>query len=420
MKHDDGIIRVGGVGTGRIFQWAHMRVYPGFWKKARLVSFFDLNPERTQQARDKYERMLREYAAAHPEAATAIEENLSELRCHNSLDSLLDQVDMVDIATYARGRMVAAIAALEKDVHVITEKPMARTWTEADRAARVAAGHPGVFMQLNDDNIFEPKYLRLRNLMAEKVIGKVHHIKLIRGSRLDSTTVLKAQASALDNGGGCLMDYGSHGLAGAWSALGTHLKPVRVEAVRVGVFFPHRVLEGDPYHIEVDDNAQFKVLFQDPVDGSWLTLFMEASWIGGHIGFNPDNLERQNGNMWIIGDEGVIESLQEPDLHIRRWDGGETTLPMIPFKGESISFVRGIGDFIDCVRTGTPPEFDVNFGADVIAICGSVYLSAIRGVAVTLEEFKEYSRGFIEQYGDNEQADDAIVLDLLKPYKRKE
>jgi predicted dehydrogenase len=420
MKHSDGIIRVGGVGTGRIFQWAHMRVYPKFWRKARLVAFFDLNPERTQQARDKYAGMLKEYAAEHPEAASAIEENLAELQCHDSLESLLTQVDMVDIATHARGRMATAIAALEADVHVITEKPMARTWTEADRAARVAATKPDVFMQLNDDNIFEPKYMRLRDLMEHRAIGRVHHMKLIRASRLNSTTVLKAQASALDNGGGCLMDYGAHGLAGAWAALGAHLRPIRVEAVRVGVLYPHRIIEGEPYYMEVDDNAQFKVLFEDPEDRSWLTLFMEASYIGGHIGFNPQKLERQNGNMWIIGDEGVIESMQEPDLHIRYWNGGETTLPMIPFKGETVSFDRGIGDFFDCVLTGTPPQYDVNFGADVIAICGCVYLSAILGRAVTLEEFKTYSLEFIEQFGDNEQADDAIVLDLLKPYKRKE
>ena len=37
MKNKDGLIRVGGVGTGRIFQHAHLRVYPKFWEKTRLV-----------------------------------------------------------------------------------------------------------------------------------------------------------------------------------------------------------------------------------------------------------------------------------------------------------------------------------------------------------------------------------------------
>ena len=111
MKYPDGIIRVGGVGTGRIFQYAHIKVYPKFWRKARLVGFFDLNSERNQQARDKYVDLLQEYATAHPEAAEAIRENIAELQCHDSLESLLEQVDMIDVATHSKGRMATAIAA---------------------------------------------------------------------------------------------------------------------------------------------------------------------------------------------------------------------------------------------------------------------------------------------------------------------
>ena len=62
---------------------------------------------------------------------------------------------------------------------------------------------------------------------------------------------------------------------------------------------------------------------------------------------------------------------------------------------------------------------DIYFGADIIAICSAVYLSAIQKRAVDLNELKDFSRQFIEKYGDNEKADDAIVLDLLKPYKKE-
>jgi predicted dehydrogenase len=419
MKNPDDIIRVGGVGTGRIFQHAHIRVYPKLWKQARLVGFFDINPERAQQARDKYIQLLEEYAAAHPDAATSVRENLGELKCHDSLDSLLEQADVIDVATFARGRMATAIAALEKGVHAMVEKPMARVWTEADRAARVDAANPDVFLQLSDDNVTDPKYLRLGDLFARQAIGRVHHFKVIRESSLNSTTVLKAQASAMDNGGGCLLDYGAHGLAGVWAALGLHLRPIKAEAVEIGVFFPHRVLEGEPVYMEVEDNAKFKVLFEDPSDGTWITVFMEASWSGGHIGFNPQKHLHSNNNMWIIGDKGEIHSVQETDLHVRRWDGGETTLPMLAFEGERISFDRLTADFFECVRTGTPPKLDSHFGAEIMAICGAVYLSAIRGRAVTLDEFKAYCRGFIEKYGDNEKADEAILTELLEPYKRK-
>jgi predicted dehydrogenase len=52
MEHAAPIIRVGGVGTGRIFQKAHLRVYPTFLREARLVGFYDLDRSRAKEARD--------------------------------------------------------------------------------------------------------------------------------------------------------------------------------------------------------------------------------------------------------------------------------------------------------------------------------------------------------------------------------
>jgi predicted dehydrogenase len=420
MTYVDDIVRVGGVGTGRIFQHAHLRVYPKFTDRAWLVGFYDVDADRAEQARAKYVEILQAYAAEHPDATQAVQANLAELCCYASLDALLDHVDVIDVATHARGRMATAIAALQKGVHVMVEKPMARTWSEADRAARVAASDPSVFMQLNDDNAFDPKYRMLHDLIAQGVIGQVQHVSLIRGSRLDATSVLRSQASALDNGGGCLMDYGSHGLAGVWYALGTHLRPVAVEAVKIAVLYPHRVLEGEPCVIEVDDEAQIKVQFEDPETGSWTTVFLEATWSGGHIGIGSEKPSGQGGGyVRMIGDGGVIHSVSADRITVQRWDGGETVLPMREYVGETVSFDDEIGGFLAGVRVGTPPEIDVHFGAEVIAICGAAYLSAIRGRAVTLDEFKGFSQGYIAKYGDCEQADDAIVLDLLKPYQRR-
>jgi predicted dehydrogenase len=420
MKNDDGIIRVGGVGTGRIFQFAHARTYPQFIEKAWLTGFYDWNPARAQATLDHYAGLLKTHAADHPQHADRVARNLDELRCYPSLDALLDAMDVVDVATHARGRMAAAIAAMEKGVHVMVEKPMARTWTEGDRAARVHTARPQVLFQLNDDNIFDPKYHVYHDLIAQGAIGRVQHVTLIRGSRLDATSVLKSQASALDNGGGCLLDYGSHGLAAIWSVLGTNYRPVRVEAVRIAVLHPHRVLENDPYVVEVDDNAQIKVLFEDPASGAWVTVFLEATWCGGHIGLEKEKSGGQgNGYVYFVGDQGTLFSNSGTSLTLKGYDGSEATLPVREFPAERMSFNEQIGTFLDRVRTGTPTVYDARYGAEVIAVCGAAYLSALRGRAVTLDEFKDFCREYVVRYGDNEAADDAIVLDLLAPYKRK-
>ena len=423
MKHADGIVRVGGVGTGRIFQWAHTRVYPKLLEKARLVGFHDKNPARAKEARDKYVEILKTYALENPQAAETVKANLTELRCHDSLDSLLDQVDLVDVCTTTRGRMPSAVRALEKGVHSMLEKPMARTWTEADRAVRAFQTNPAVFCQYNDDNMFDPKYRVLHDLLQQGSIGKPQSMWLIRGSGLDATSVLKSQASGLENGGGCLMDYGSHGLAGSLYVLGTNLRIVKVEAVQIDVLFPYRVLEGDPFHMQVDDNAQVKFLLEDPETGTWITLFLEASWCGGHIGIGKGEYGKRGGQsagfLRIEGDAGVIDATEKDHITITRWNGGEVIVPLREFPGETISMTHEIETFIDHIRSDTPPDIDVSFGAEVIAACGAGYYSAIMGRAVALDEFKDFCRGFVEKYGD-EEADEAVLNYLLEPYRGEE
>jgi predicted dehydrogenase len=412
---------VGGVGTGRIFQWAHLRPYPQLWRKARLVAFYDLNPDRAREARDKYAGLLEEYAHEHPEAAEYVQQNLAELTCCDTLDEILDCVDVVDVCTHSRGRMAVAMAAFEKGVHCMVEKPMARTWIEADRAARACADHPDVLFQLNDDNAFDPKYHAYRDLVRQGAVGKVQHVTLIRGSGTDATTVLKSQASALDNGGGCLMDYGSHGIAGVWSVLGLNMRPVRVEAVKIGVRFPHRVLEGEPVRLEVEDDAHVKILFEDPETGEWVTVFLEATWSGGEIGLDERKSGAQAGGyVRIEGDEGVIESTDKTSIRVLHWDGGESVIPLREYPGETISVLEEVEAFIDAVRGEREPVLDINFGAEVIATCGAAYLSALRNRPVTLEEFREFSRGYVDEYGDNERAEEALLKDLLEPYARRD
>ena len=192
----------------------------------------------------------------------------------------------------------------------------------------------------------------------------------------------------------------------------------KAEAVRIEVCFRNRVLEGDPFVMEVDDNARVKILLEDPDTGSWTTIFLEATWCGPHIGLHPEkNGSQSGGYIRIVGDEGVIETASAEQITVRHWSGGRTELPLKAYPGESISFNHEIETFVDAVRSGTAPQFDTRFGAEVIATMGAAYLSAIRETAVTLEEFKRFSRGYVEKHGDTERAEEAILTDLLAPYR---
>ncbi len=201
--------------------------------------------------------------------------------------------------------------------------------------------------------------------------------------------------------------------------MGKNLIPRKVEAVSIDVLHRDRVLEGDPFVMEVDDNARVKFLLEDPATGAWTTIFMEASWCGGHIGPAHPQKNGAQGAGWvrIEGDAGEIFTTTYEEIKVTRWDGQERIVTRTPAEGMRSSFGDEIEIFIDCVREGRPPEIDVNYGAEIIAMVGAAYLSAIVKRAVTLDEFKDFSRGYVAKYGDNEQAAEAILGDLLAPYK---
>ena len=210
------------------------------------------------------------------------------------------------------------------------------------------------------------------------------------------------------------MDYGSHGMAAVWYVLGMDKRPVKVETMEIGVKHPDRILQGQPYHLEVEDDAYIKVLFEDPDRGSWITVFLEATWCGVELG-------QHNGYLRIEGSEGRITSLWDkednPFLKVEKWDGQEELISLKKIPGESVSFQREIEEFIDHIREKTPPMADVSFGADIIAIVGAGYLSGVRKTAVTLDEFKDFSLSYVEKYGDGREAEEAIIADLMAPYK---
>lgn len=92
-------------------------------------------------------------------------------------------------------------------------------------------------------------------------------------------------------------------------------------------------------------------------------------------------------------------------------------MPLREYPGESISVREEIETCIDSVARGVRPEFDIEFGAEIIAAIGSAYLSAVEGGAVTPDDFKQFSRRHVDELGDNEDAEDAVLDYLLAPYR---
>lgn len=115
MTDTDGRLRAGVVGTGSL-GFHHARILRDV-PDVRMVGIFEARAERAQE-------VSREL----------------DVKAFGTLDALLDEVDAVVVAVPTVAHEAAAVAALNRGIHVMVEKPMAPDLEAADRILAAAEG----------------------------------------------------------------------------------------------------------------------------------------------------------------------------------------------------------------------------------------------------------------------------------------
>lgn len=399
--------RIGVIGAGRVFNEAHLPAYVNL-PEIRLTAIYDPQVTRAEATLDRYLRLRREAGWPTDE---------QEVTLCNTVEELLQQVDMVDICTPARYHAYYAVMALERGVHVMTEKPMARTWWEAQRVVEAARRSQASF-QLNDDNLFLPRYRALRNVIQDSMIGEVQSIWIARGyhgpeERGDWFW------DPLENGGGAIMDYGSHAVTSVWFLLGYDKRPVEVRSLGIECRQRQRLIGGRFRHIETDDDAHFKIRFVNPANGDWSVAVIEATWAWPELGADGSDV---HGYLEVEGSLGTVTAEVDESGHdflrVRRRSFGERRIPLEPFASEGESFLLEIDNFIKSIRAGVPSILNAEVAATSIGILNAAQLSELRGrQAVTLEEMAAFSRQQAAHLADPGQGGDAILQALYAPFR---
>jgi predicted dehydrogenase len=374
----------------------------------QLAAIYDPDPQAAERTRQNYLEQLAD-AASSPAAA-------AEVALCSSPEALLEQVDMADICTPARWHPYYVAMALERDVHAMTEKPMARTWWEAQHAASVGA-ESSAFFQLNDDNVFLPRYRILRNVIDGGMIGQVQTIWIARGSHGPEWSPWFWQPQ--EGGGGCVMDYGTHAVTSVWFLIGYDKVPAEVRSLGLAARQRMRLIGGRFRQIEIDDDAHFKVRFVDPEDGDWITAVIEATWSWPELGPRGDSL---HGYIEIRGSTGTVTGCvdeQDQDyLRIRPHAGGERLIPIDAVLPERESFQAEIDNFVHCVQAGEPSILNEDVGVGVMSVLNAAQLSELHGrVAVTPQDVAEFSQQVAGDAPDPWQGGDRIIAALAEPYQ---
>ena len=400
-------IRLGMIGTGNICCGGHLPQHAQI-EDFVVTAMYDVDAGAMAHARDVYIEEAKKYGRAiAPES----------IRLCRDAEELFSLVDAVDICTSLRYHAYYAHLALEHGVCAMSEKPMARTWLEAARVAHVAQSAAGVY-QLNDDNLFIPRFLVAKALIDGGHIGDIESVRIARGT--PSSQRAQWFYTVLEGGGGAILDYGSHAVTNAWSLIGFDKTPVEVRSMGVVCREKTRVVEGRMQNVNIDDDAHFKVLFRDPKTDAWIDVSVEATWTWQHYGERSSDVD---GYFEVQGTLGTLTTVPGENgavfIRLRSRTMGERLFPVDAVESEEYSFRCEFINFARAIQTGNQPFLNADTGSDTIAIINAAQLSEQRGRhAVTLEELKRVSAGYLTGAKDVWEASDRLVADLNRQFIR--
>ena len=133
-----------------------------------------------------------------PAADTAkqVEEEMG-VKCFESIDALIDAVDVVDIVTPTVRHFECASKALKKRRHVFIEKPIVATPDEAN-ALKKLADEAGVKVQVGHVERFNPAFIAAEPFIGEPLFIEAHRLAQFNPRGTDVPVVLDLMVHDLD------------------------------------------------------------------------------------------------------------------------------------------------------------------------------------------------------------------------------
>ncbi len=340
FNHDENVIdttkkvKVGIIGTGWI-AGAHIEEYKKM-PDVEIVAGADLVEGKAEEFFKKY--------------------GIEGARCYNSHTELLEaekDLDAVSICTYNATHAECAIAALEKGVNVLLEKPMCVTTEEAIEIMR-AEKKSGKVLSIGFQPRLDPNMINVKNIVQSGVLGDIYYIQTGGGRRHGIPTPFGTTFIQEDTGViGAMGDIGCYSLDMVLNAIG-YPKPLTVTGYTSnfhGKNPEYFTYDGRPAEYAdifgVEDFAagfirleggiilDFRIAWAMHLDTSGDTIIM-----GKKGSLRIPSTECWNGS--IGGDMTIYSNVAGNDI--------ETKIPMI--KSDVNCFYEKIRSFLDAVKDG--------------------------------------------------------------------
>ncbi len=166
------MLKVGVLGAGHLGK-IHLRLLQQS-EKYDLVGFYDPSQENT-------EKVIAEF----------------DYKSFNSIDDLIDAVEVVDIVTPTLSHFECAKKAIEKGCHVFIEKPIAKTVIEAE-AIKTLASQYHVLGQVGHVERFNPAFLAAKDMINNPMFIETHRLAEFNPRGTDVPVVLDLMIHDID------------------------------------------------------------------------------------------------------------------------------------------------------------------------------------------------------------------------------
>jgi predicted dehydrogenase len=317
---------------------------------AEVVAVFDRHPERAQDAG-------RQWGGARASST------LGELIAH-------DGVDAVIVATPPAGHAEATLAALEAGKHVLCEKPLGRTFEEAEAMVTAAEASDAFLACCSGRLRCTPAHRAARRLIEDGELGEVYEVRyrltLLRNR--PGHHLLKRATWFLDrslSGGGALMDLGVYAVDAAMSLLDN--PKVLSVAAQTYTFEDDRVPDGVIH--DVEDHAVVMLRCEGGksaiIEAAWIANMTPAANVevlGSKAGLRLDPLTKISARP---GAGDTYQPLEEPIL----------TDPELGILAAA-NLRRITKQFLDQIAAGVQPITSGREALDVMRILAGAYRSA--------------------------------------------
>lgn len=319
-----GRVKLALIGAGNI-AGVHVRGILAHSDKAECVALCDLSEA-------NLELRARQLSAA-TDARPALYRNWSTMLSEQT------DIDAVIVALPHHLHAPAILAAAAAGKHILCEKPMCMTLSEAD-AILEAVAQSGVTYMSAHNQLFTPVVREAKRLLDEGVIGSLRWLRTQDAFVAGATSMQGTwRGRFASQGGGELIDTGYHP-----AYLLLYLAGVPVADVRSSMSRFHMNIEGE-------DTASVQVRFVNGVIGELFTSWAMALPYGTH-------------QIHMVGEKGELFG-SGSKLFYRPVGFREPAQRILP---EVDTFSEEVGHFADCLLTGARPPHGAEEGRAVLEL----------------------------------------------------